>query len=72
MNDQIQGLCDVLWEVENGYFGPFEPSDLMPVFNQLVGYVRATNPDHARKMRLYLRSSTKINGHVIFPEQVNQ
>lgn len=70
--DQIQGLCDVLWEVENGYFGPFEPSDLMPVFNQLVGYVRATKPDHARKMRLYLRSSTKINGNVIFPEQVNQ
>ena len=70
--DQIQGLCDVLWEVENGYFGPFDKSDLMPVFNQLVGYVRATNPAHARKMRLYLRSSTKINGNVIFPEQVNQ
>ncbi|WP_230431806.1 phage N-6-adenine-methyltransferase [Plesiomonas shigelloides] len=70
--DQIQGLCDVLWEVENGYFGPFDKSDLMPVFNQLVGYVRATNPAHARKMRLYLRSNTKINGNVIFPEQVNQ
>ena len=68
--DQIQGLRDVLWEVEHGYFGPFDKSDLMPVFNQLVGYVRATNPAHARKMRLYLRSSTKINGHVIHPEQV--
>lgn len=68
--NQIQWLCDVLWEVEHGYFGPFEKSDLMPVFNQLVGYVRRTSNVNGRLMRVYLQERTIINGHVPDPEQV--
>ena len=69
---QIQSLCDVLWEVEHGFFGPFEKSDLMPVFNQLVGYVRRASNVNGRLMRVYLQERTVINGHVPDPEQVNQ
>lgn len=68
--NQIQWLCDVLWEVEHGYFGPFDKSDLMPVFNKLVGYVRRTSNVNGRLMRVYLQERTVINGHVCEPESV--